>query len=100
MNYTINFGAIKDSVLRFSAQKLIVEQKENSILNTFLKEVKSNPLFKIEYLIYRNLEEGFFKKTNLAERYINEVEISVTDNFQSQYAGEYIIVPCFYFKIV
>ena len=72
MNYTINFGAIKDSVLRFSAQKLIVEQKENSILNTFLKEVKSNPLFKIEYLIYRNLEEGFFKKTNLAERYINE----------------------------
>ena len=32
MNYTINFGAIKDSVLRFSAQKLIVEQKENSIL--------------------------------------------------------------------
>lgn len=69
---TLNFGAIKDSVLRFSAQKLIKEQKENSILKNFLTEVKSTPLFKIEYLIYRNLEEGVYKKTNLAERYINE----------------------------
>lgn len=72
MNYTINFGAIKDSVFRFSAQKLIIEQKENTILKTFLSEVKSKPMLKIQYLIYRNLEEGNFKKTNLAERYINE----------------------------
>ena len=72
MNYTLNFGALKDSALRYSAQKLIKEQKENSILKDFLSEVKNNPLFKIEYLIYKNLEEGSFKKTNLAERYINE----------------------------
>ena len=72
MTNTLNFGAIKDSILRFSAQKLIKEQKENSILKDFLSEVKSKPLFKIEYLIYKNLEEGFYKKTNLAERYINE----------------------------
>ena len=72
MNYTINFGAIKDSVLRFSAQKLITEQKENKILSVFLSEVKSKPMLKIEYLIYRNLCENYFKKTNLAERYINE----------------------------
>ena len=72
MNYTINFGAIKDSVFRFSAQKLITEQKENTILKTFLSEVKSKPMLKIQYLIYRNLEEGNFKKTNLAERYISE----------------------------
>ena len=72
MNYTINFGAIKDSVFRFSAQKLITEQKENDILKTFLTEVREKPMLKIQYLIYRNLDEGFFKKTNLAERYINE----------------------------
>jgi hypothetical protein len=72
MNYTLNFGALKDSILRFSAQKLIKEQKENSILKDFLTEVKSNPMFKIEYLIFKNLEEGCFKKSNLAERYINE----------------------------
>ena len=64
MNYTINFGAIKDSVLRFSAQKLITEQKENKILSVFLSEVKSKPMLKIEYLIYRNLCENYFKKTN------------------------------------
>ena len=72
MNYTINFGAIKDSVLRFSAQKLITEQKENDILKTFLSEVRAKPMLKIQYLIYKNLDEGSFKKTNLAERYINE----------------------------
>ena len=72
MNYTINFGAIKDSVVRFSAQKLITEQTENTILKTFLSEVKSKPLLKVQYLIFRNLEEGFFKKTTLAERYIKE----------------------------
>ena len=72
MNYTINFGAIKDSIFRFSAQKLITEQKENDILKTFLSEVRGKPMLKIEYLIYKNLDEGFFKKTNLAERYINE----------------------------
>ena len=32
--------------------------------------------------------------------YINEVRISVKEKLQSQYAGEYIIVPCFYFNIV
>jgi hypothetical protein len=43
---------------------------------------------------------GYYNNIDDAETYINEVKISVIKNFQSQYAGEYIIVPCFYFNIV
>lgn len=43
---------------------------------------------------------GYYDNIDDAERYINEVEISVKEKLQSQYAGEYIIVPCFYFNIV
>ena len=43
---------------------------------------------------------GYYNNIDDAENYINEVRISVKEKLQSQYAGEYIIVPCFYFNIV
>jgi hypothetical protein len=72
MNYTLNFGALKDSILKFSAHKMLKESKENDLLKKFLLEVKENPMLKVQYLIYKNLEEGYFEKENLAERYINQ----------------------------
>lgn len=72
MNYTLNFGALKDSVFRFSAQKILKEGKENNILKLFLSEVKSKPILKSQYFFYKNLEEGCFEKQNLAERYLNQ----------------------------
>ena len=72
MNYTLNFGALKDSMFKFSAYKMLKESKENDLLKKFLLEVKENPMLKVQYLIYKNLEEGYFEKENLAERYINQ----------------------------
>jgi hypothetical protein len=43
---------------------------------------------------------GYYNNIDDAENYINEVRISVKEKLQSQYAGEYIIIPCFYFNIL
>lgn len=70
---SMNFGAIKDTIYRYSGKVLVNESKgQISVLNAFMNEIKSNPLLKLQYLIYKNLEEGFCKKENLAERFINQ----------------------------
>ncbi len=70
---SINFGAIKDTVFRYSTKHLVRESEgEITVLNAFLNEVKNNPILKLQYLIYKNLEEGYCKKENLAERFINQ----------------------------
>lgn len=70
---SLNFGAIKDTVFKFAAKSLMIEGKENTnILKEFLKEIKSNHVLKLQYLIFKNLSEGNFKKERLAERYLNE----------------------------
>ena len=42
----------------------------------------------------------YYTNIDVAENYINQVRISVKEKLQSQYAGEYIIVPCFYLKLI
>jgi len=37
-----------------------------------LNKIKEDPIQKLQYLVFKNLEEGFFKKERLAERYINQ----------------------------
>lgn len=70
---SMNFGAIKDTVYRYSGRKLTQENSgEITVLNAFLTEIKKNPLLKKQHLIYKNFEEGYCKKENLAERYISQ----------------------------
>lgn len=97
MNYTLNFGAIKDSVFKFSAQKMLKEGKENSILKSFLSEVKSKPMLKAQYFLYKNLEEGSFEKQSLAERYLNQ-NLNLVKNFNwHQILQEHKILRKLYF---
>lgn len=70
---SMNFGAIKDTVYRYSGRKLTQENSgEITVLNAFLTEIKKNPLLKKQHLIYKNFEDGYCKKENLAERYISQ----------------------------
>ena len=71
---SLNFGAIKDTIYRHSNREFLNEsnQEKTTILNKFLLAIKENPALKIQYLIFKNLEEGYFKKERLAERYINQ----------------------------
>lgn len=70
---TANFGAIKDTIYKFSTKVLVNENKNQiTFLDAFLKEIKSNPILHVQYLLYKNFENGHYKKDRLAERYINQ----------------------------
>ena len=74
-NVSLNFGAIKDTVYRLSAKELISESKdskENNSLTKFVKSLKEEPVLRLQYMIFENLEKGHFENERLAERYINE----------------------------
>lgn len=80
---SVNFGAIKDTVYTFSGKQLVNESQKNgqiTVLNAFLNEMKENPILRIQYLIYKNIEEGFCKRETLAERYINQ-NLKLIENF-------------------
>ncbi|SRR3972149_1035067 len=67
---SLNYGAIRDTILKYASKQLMSEGEQSSILNSFLKSVKSNPALKIQNIVFKNLEEGKFIKERLAERYI------------------------------
>lgn len=70
---SVNFGVIKDAIFTFSAKEMIAEHKNNArVLNEFYNSIKENPALKLQYLIYKNLENGQCTKERLAERYINQ----------------------------
>ena len=70
---SVNFGVIKDAIFTFSAKEMIAEHKNNArVLNEFYNSIKENPALKLQYLIYKNLENGQCAKERLAERYINQ----------------------------
>ncbi len=71
---SLNFGAIKDTVYRFSSRTMVNESKSGkiSILNAFMEEMRKNPLLKKQHFLFKNLEKGFCKSSSLAERYINQ----------------------------
>ncbi len=77
-----NFGAIKDTIYTFSAKEMIAESgKKATILNKFFKLINENPILKVQYLVFKNLENGVCKKEYLAERYINQ-NLKLIENFK------------------
>jgi hypothetical protein len=71
-NISLNFGAIRDTVYRLSAKELISESKEDKSLSKFVKSLKDEPVLRIQYMVFENLQKGHFQNERLAERYINE----------------------------
>lgn len=80
---SLNFGSIKDTILRYSSRTIMSEGKNKSFLDVFLNEVKENPILKVQYLIYKNIEKGSFSKEYLAERFLNQ-NIGMISNFDFQ----------------
>jgi hypothetical protein len=71
-NISLNFGAIRDTVYRLSAKELISESKEDKSLKKFVKALKDEPVLRVQYMVFENLQKGHFENERLAERYINE----------------------------
>lgn len=69
---SLNFGAIRDSIIRLSNYELTNRNKSNS-LESFTNTLKENSLLKKQYLVYKNFEKCKpFQKERLAERFINQ----------------------------
>ena len=72
MKTTLNFGALKDSVLKKASAELVNESK-NSTMVTFMDAVRKNPVLKKQYLVYKNFEKTKpFTSERLAERFIQQ----------------------------
>lgn len=71
-NISLNFGSIKDTIFRYSSKSIINEGKNVTFVDLFVEELKKNPILKLQYLIYKNIENANFKKEYLAERYVNQ----------------------------
>lgn len=69
---SLNYGAIRDTVFKYSGKQMVAEGKDSTILNSFLKSVKEIPALKIQHIVFENLEKGHFTKERLAERYISQ----------------------------
>lgn len=68
---SLNYGAIRDTILTFASKQLVSEGgKSSTIFNSFIKSIKEVPALKIQNIVFKNLEEGRFPKERLAERYI------------------------------
>ena len=67
---SLNYGAIRDTILKYAGKQLMSEGQTSTILDSFLKNVKNIPALKIQNIVFKNFEEGKFPKERLAERYI------------------------------
>lgn len=79
-----NFGVVKDTIYNFSAKEMMAEStKQNTTLHKFFKLVQENSILKIQYLVFKNLENGSATSERLAERYINQ-NLKLIENFKWQ----------------
>lgn len=69
---SLNYGAIRDTVFKYSGKQIVAEGGNSTILNSFLKSIKESPVLKIQHIIFENFEKGSFSKERLAERYISQ----------------------------
>lgn len=83
MAKNINFGFIKDGIVKSSTSLYLNESKINNDLKEFLKVVKSSPILTLEYIVYKNLENKNISDDISATRYIDE-NISLFKKFSKK----------------
>lgn len=69
---SLNFGSIKDTIYKYSSRNIVNEGEITNFVNLFINEIKKNPILNVQYLIYKNIEQGTFNKEYLAERYLKQ----------------------------
>jgi len=72
MKTTLNFGALKDTITKKAAIELAQENKKSTLVD-FMESVRTNPVLKKQFLVYKNFEKTKpFEHTRLAERFIEQ----------------------------
>jgi len=71
-NINLNFGSIKDSIIRILGSRFLNENEDKSVVN-FIKDVKKSPVLHKQFLIYKNIKNCKpFSKERLAERFLRQ----------------------------
>ena len=80
METSLNYGAIKDTVIRKSASNLIKEEN-NIILKELKNKIANNPVLFAQNAVYNNfLNSKIIKKQRIAERFIHQ-NIKLMESF-------------------
>lgn len=68
----LNFGKIKRNIFESYIKSINNKDDIKTILESFLKQVKSSEILKKEYIVFDNLSNKTFENKDSAYRYINE----------------------------
>lgn len=69
----LNFGALKESILKLSSRDFVNENRKGYNVNKFAKEINDSPLLMKQHLVFKSLNtDKTFGKERLAERFINQ----------------------------
>jgi len=82
----MNFGTIKDIYAKFLANSYITESKnskDKKIYKNFIKNLVENPILKAQFVVYKNIENGYLPSEVSAVEYLKE-NISLFDNFNKK----------------
>jgi hypothetical protein len=79
----MNFGTIKDIHAKFLVDSYIKETKNSinkKIYKNFIKNLVENPILKTQFIVYKNIENGYLSSEVSAVEYLKE-NISLFDKF-------------------
>lgn len=76
----VNFGCIKDSMVKNASSLYLNENKLDKTLKEYLDIVKNSQILTLEFIIYKNIENKYISDDILATRYLDE-NISMLNSF-------------------
>jgi len=84
----MNFGSIKDIYAKFLINSYIVEskggtKKKKSNYKNFIKNITENSILRTQFIVYKNIENGYFPSEVSAVEYLKE-NISLFDKFSKK----------------
>jgi hypothetical protein len=117
----MNFGSVKDIYAKFLISSYITEskggdKKKKSNYKNFIKNITENSILRTQFIVYKNIENGYFPSEVSAVEYLKE-NIALFDKFnkkdiikENQKMGEKLVitykgsvvpgtkVPVYYYK--
>lgn len=82
----MNFGTIKNIYAKFLIDSYITESKKDlnkKNYKNFIKLISESPVLRTQFIVYKNIENGYFPSEVSAVEYLKE-NISLFDNFNKK----------------
>lgn len=99
----MNFGSVKDIYAKFLINSYIAEskgsdRKKKTNYKNFIKNITENSILRTQFIVYKNIENGYFPSEVSAVEYLKE-NISLFDKFnkkdiikENQKMGEKLVI--------